>query len=72
VKRISSWVVLLIITDDFATAIDHQKTLDEYLPLRVSQLTFWMKTDNLPVFCAAAGRIRAPCAAPLSAKIALP
>ncbi|MBX4738212.1 hypothetical protein FMK90_08020 [Klebsiella grimontii] len=31
-----------------ATAFGHQKTLDEYPPLRVSKLTFCSKTEKLP------------------------
>jgi hypothetical protein len=48
VKPISSWGILLIISDGLATAFDHQKTLDEYPPSGVLQVTFCVKTDNLP------------------------
>ncbi len=48
VKPISSWGILLIISDGLATAFDHQKTLDEYLLSGVLQVTFCVKTDNLP------------------------
>ncbi|QNK08497.1 hypothetical protein HF679_03320 [Enterobacter sp. JUb54] len=47
-KPDSSWGVLLIISDGLTTAFDHQKTLDEDPPSGVLQITFCVKTDNLP------------------------